>query len=179
MVGGELGERAEPRYFADREAALGCDPRSRGRGARHIGELLGDDECAGSAVGEDVRDLVADEVVVDGRVVEADLRRREDDRVDLDLVAEEIGDAVAGLEPQAAEPVRDAVGLREQFRVAHRPLVGLHDGETITVVRRPPPEPDFAELRHVALLRVHHLCSSSHPAIRSAACSRASAGWRR
>ena len=82
-------------------------------------------------------------------------------------------------EAQAAEAVRDPVGLGEEFRVGHRPMIGLHDGETITVVRRPPPESDFAELRHVALLRVHHLCSSSHPAIRSAAWSRASAGWRR
>jgi hypothetical protein len=87
-------------------------------------------------------------VVVDRREVEADLQRAEVDLEHGQVVRQDDGHGVAGLEPEGTEPVADLVGRGEQL--TRRPLAAVlgDERDALGILGGQVPEPQ----RHVPLL---------------------------
>ena len=94
----------------------------------HLGELVGEalvaDQRLGLGVGDDVGDLGADEVVVDRRDVEPDLRSRPGRRDHLDAVRQHEGERVVGPQAEGCGGRGDPVGERGQLAGGELGAVG-------------------------------------------------------
>jgi hypothetical protein len=119
--------RFTPLDLADRER--------RGRSVAELGDDLGQlageplvaEERLRLGVLDDVRDLGADEVVVDRRDVAADLRAGEVGGQHLDRVRQHEGERVVGLHTDGLEPVGDPVGGGVELARRQDRAVGGHE----------------------------------------------------
>ena len=151
-VGLVLGQLLDPAEAGDLPATLagGSGPDGEARLLREV-ELLdrGDaglrvarvhEDRLRLAVLDDVRDLGAGQVEVDGREVEAGLRRGEEELDGRHAVGQHLRDRVAGLEPERPEAVDQPVRAGEQLAGRVLGAVGLDHREVRRVLGRVHPE---------------------------------------
>ena len=161
-VGGHARERLLERLeagdlAADREPLLELG-RARGDPRGQLGEARVRDEQLRVAVVDDVLDLVLLQVPVHRREVEPHPVARPVEVEELVVVREVRGDAVARLEPRAAQPVRDPSRAPLELAVGLDPLAVAVDQRRLvgTLLR------NRGHCRHGALPPSHCLANALH-----------------